>query len=101
MAHGPSVAQWFTTAQHLPPRSVSTRGGTRTRNLLLRREAPYPLGHTSCYKLLATFGFGWIVQLTMYSFVVAELDRAREGTKIRTQASLHVKHMSYHAAIFC
>ena len=25
-----------------------TRGGTRTRNLLLRREAPYPLGHTSC-----------------------------------------------------
>ena len=24
-----------------------TRGGTRTRNLLLRREAPYPLGHTS------------------------------------------------------
>ena len=26
---------------------VNTRGGTRTRNLLLRREAPYPLGHTS------------------------------------------------------
>ena len=26
----------------------STRGGTRTHNLLLRREAPYPLGHTSC-----------------------------------------------------
>ena len=26
---------------------LSTRGGTRTRNLLLRREAPYPLGHTS------------------------------------------------------
>ena len=25
-----------------------TRGGTRTRNLLHRREAPYPLGHTSC-----------------------------------------------------
>ena len=25
----------------------STRDGTRTRNLLLRREAPYPLGHTS------------------------------------------------------
>ena len=24
-----------------------TRGGTRTRNLLLRGEAPYPLGHTS------------------------------------------------------
>ena len=26
---------------------VNTRGGTRTHNLLLRREAPYPLGHTS------------------------------------------------------
>ena len=26
---------------------VDTRGGTRTHNLLLRREAPYPLGHTS------------------------------------------------------
>ena len=29
--------------------SKVTRGGTRTRNLLLRREAPYPLGHTSRY----------------------------------------------------
>ena len=28
--------------------SNNTRGGTRTHNLLLRREAPYPLGHTSC-----------------------------------------------------
>ena len=27
--------------------SKSTRDGIRTRNLLLRREAPYPLGHTS------------------------------------------------------
>ena len=27
---------------------ANTRGGTRTHNLLLRREAPYPLGHTSC-----------------------------------------------------
>ena len=26
-----------------------TRGGTRIRNLLLRREAHYPLGHTSCW----------------------------------------------------
>ena len=24
-----------------------TRGGTQTRNLLLKREAPYPLGHTN------------------------------------------------------
>ena len=29
---------------------LHTRGGTRTRNLLLRREAPYPLGHTSFWK---------------------------------------------------
>lgn len=28
--------------------NIITRDGTRTRNLLLRREAPYPLGHTSC-----------------------------------------------------
>ena len=27
--------------------NIITRDGTRTRNLLLRREAPYPLGHTS------------------------------------------------------
>ena len=27
--------------------NLETRGGTRTHNLLLRREAPYPLGHTS------------------------------------------------------
>lgn len=27
--------------------TCSTRDGTRTHNLLLRREAPYPLGHTS------------------------------------------------------
>ena len=31
--------------------SKDTRGGTLTRNLLLRREAPYPLGHTSCCAL--------------------------------------------------
>ena len=29
----------------------NTRGGTRTHNLLLRREAPYPLGHTSCAEM--------------------------------------------------
>ena len=29
------------------PVQPSTRGETRTRNLLPRREAPYPLGHTS------------------------------------------------------
>ena len=87
--------------QFIHEKGISTRDGTRTHNLLLRREAPYPLGHTSCCKLLAAFGLGWIVQLTMYSLVVAGLDGAREGTGIRTQASLHVKHMPYHAAIFC
>ena len=30
---------------------IGTRDGTRTRNLLLRREALYPLGHTSCCKM--------------------------------------------------
>ena len=37
--------------------SKSTRGGTRTRNLLLRREAPYPLGHTSSYRSLPNMCF--------------------------------------------
>ena len=32
---------------HRCTRHESTRDGTRTRNLLLRTEAPYPLGHTS------------------------------------------------------
>ena len=31
--------------------SNNTRGGTRTHNLLLRREAPYPLGHASCAEM--------------------------------------------------
>ena len=31
--------------------SNNTRGGTRTHNLLLRREALYPLGHTSCAEM--------------------------------------------------
>ena len=38
--------------RHVLPREAEdahTRGGTRTRNLLLRREAPYPLGHTSSW----------------------------------------------------
>ncbi len=35
------------THRTTPAQHKSTRGGTRTRNLLLRREAPYPLGHTS------------------------------------------------------
>ena len=33
----------------LSNQGLSTRGGTRTRNLLLRGEAPYPLGHTSTF----------------------------------------------------
>ena len=39
-------ASWTPSPSEAGPRS-HTRGGTRTRNLLLRREAPYPLGHTS------------------------------------------------------
>ena len=35
----------------------TARGGTRTRNLLLRREAPYPLGHTSSYVSLGVASF--------------------------------------------
>ena len=32
----------------------NTRGGTRTHNLFLRREAPYPLGHASNFKLYSS-----------------------------------------------
>jgi hypothetical protein len=32
-----------------------TRGRTRTCNLLLRRETPYPLGHTGCQKPSLSF----------------------------------------------
>lgn len=41
------------TLQRLAFQYKYTRGGTRTRNLLLRREAPYPLGHTSWCCLLS------------------------------------------------
>ena len=34
-------------APHLRARTMSTRGGTRTRNLRLRRATPCPLGHES------------------------------------------------------
>jgi hypothetical protein len=39
-----------------------TRGRTRSPNLLLRREAPYPLGHTSCctHRLIAELRLGII-----------------------------------------
>ena len=46
--------------------SKVTRGGTRTRNLLLRREAPYPLGHTSpdvevvLHRLPKRLGLVWL-----------------------------------------
>ena len=35
------------TPKVFPIQNKCTRDGTRTHNLLLRREAPYPLGHTS------------------------------------------------------
>jgi hypothetical protein len=39
-----------------------TRGRTRSPNLLLRREAPYPIGHTSCctHRLIAELRLGII-----------------------------------------
>merc|ERR1711893_310087 len=52
-ASGLAVRRALVVAKHfwkMPTSSAEfghTRGGTRTRNLLLRREAPYPLGHTS------------------------------------------------------
>ena len=36
----------------------STHGGTQIRNLLLRREAPYPLGHTSAELMQNKAPFG-------------------------------------------
>ena len=36
----------------------SIHGGTRARNLLLRREAPYPLGHTSAELMQSKAPFG-------------------------------------------
>ena len=39
--------------------SNNTRGGTRTHNLLLRREAPYPLGHTSCAEMELRLVLAW------------------------------------------
>ena len=51
-----SVCKCMSTARSLLGRDKAEpsniRGGIRTRNLLLRREAPYPLGHTSSCKLL-------------------------------------------------
>ena len=42
----------FSAVSHDPSRKWrNTRGGTRNRNLFLRGEAPYPLGHTSyCFR---------------------------------------------------
>ena len=42
---GRAAARCAAASRH-PPNNDVTRGGTRTHNFLLRREAPYPLGHT-------------------------------------------------------
>lgn len=42
----------------LPRAHTHTRGGTRTHNLLLRGEAPYPLGHTGLLGIAARLGSG-------------------------------------------
>ena len=46
--HAPFCVVRARISKRIARRQESTRDGTRTRNLLLRREAPYPLGHTSC-----------------------------------------------------
>jgi hypothetical protein len=37
-----------------PKKKKIVRTGTRTQNLLLRRQAPYPLGHTDIVRIYAT-----------------------------------------------
>ena len=42
-----------------------TRGGTRTHNLLLRGEAPYPLGHTGVYISSCALVGNWLLGLVV------------------------------------
>ena len=44
-----AMSQWISTSVWIGLQPHSTRDGTRTHNLLLRGEAPYPLGHTSSW----------------------------------------------------
>ena len=46
--------QCSSTLARISMQPHNTRDGTRAHNLLLRREAPYPLGHTSSWHYLAT-----------------------------------------------
>ena len=49
-----AMNQWISTSAWIGLQPHNTRDGTRAHNLLLRGEAPYPLGHTSgCHELLA------------------------------------------------
>ena len=65
--------------KHVPKQiaNKTTRGGTRTRNLLLRREAPYPLGHTSRH---------WAPSSSLFELLSWGCDRSWE------QAHLHIYH---------
>ena len=47
------------------PGVKSTRDGTRTHNLLLRREAPYPLGHTGVYITYSALVGNWLLGLVV------------------------------------
>ena len=42
-----AMNQWISTSAWIGLQPHNTRDGTRAHNLLLRGEAPYPLGHTS------------------------------------------------------
>ena len=52
---GPRTFMGIQGGQHAPR---STHDGTRIRNLLLRREAPYPLGNTSAELMQSKAPFG-------------------------------------------
>ena len=71
LPHGNALAGGHCATKH-------TRGGTRTRNLLLRREAPYPLGHTSTY--------GWqrpLLGVGLRHFVTPEAAPAAFSSPVR------------------
>ena len=52
-----ALNQWISTLAWIGLQPHNTRDGTRAHNLLLRGEAPYPLGHTSsCNHGLAATG---------------------------------------------
>eukprot|EP00973_Karenia_brevis_P040804 5648533-Karenia_brevis.AAC.1 len=53
-----------------------TRGGTRDRNLLLRREVPYPLGHKSACRM-RSFCQSLANSIDIVSYIRATIDSPR------------------------